>query len=171
MNTAAPLHLCKPIIILGIVRPADTGAAPIPQKDMAENDKTPKRRDPTLETLITGFPIFAEAKPLAIGIHKAILERQPELTKEQVSRALRMHTASTRYLKALSQAEHRYDLDGNEAGEVTAEQREAATNQVKERIKKATEKRKAEEAQRRADEEARKRQGKLLKLAEKFNSR
>jgi ProP effector len=136
-------------------------------------EKTPKKpiRDAVLDALTTEFPVFRDAKPLAIGIHKAILERRPELTKEAVSKALRIHTGATRYLKALSQADHRYDLDGNEAGDVTGEQREAATNLVKERIKKATEKRKAEEAQRKAEEQSKQRQEKLQKLAEKFSSR
>jgi len=136
-------------------------------------EKTPRKpiRDAVLDALVTEFPVFRDAKPLAIGIHKAILERKPELTKETVSKALRIHTGMTRYLKVLAQAEHRFDLDGNEAGEVTAEQREAAGKLVKDRIKKATEKRKAEEAQRKAEEQARERQEKLLKLAEKFSSR
>lgn len=124
----------------------------------------PSRRDATLETLAASYAVFRECKPLALGIHKVIMERQPELTKEHIRTALRIHTASTRYLKALSQADQRYDLDGQPAGEVSSEQREQALGVVKERIKKANERRKAEE-------EAKQRQEKLAKLAEKFNTR
>ncbi|HEX8981109.1 MAG TPA: ProQ/FINO family protein [Parasulfuritortus sp.] len=126
---------------------------------------TPKSfRDDVLDSLVASFPVFRDAQPLAIGIHKKILERMPELTKAQVGRALKIHTGSTRYLKVLSNAEQRFDLDGNPAGEVTAEQRDAATKLVKDRFKKAAERRKAEE-------QTKQHQAKLQQLAEKFNSR
>jgi ProP effector len=121
-------------------------------------------RDDVLESLVAAFPVFRDAQPLAIGIHKKILERMPELTKAQVSRALKIHTGSTRYLKVLSNAEQRFDLDGSPAGEVTAEQRDAASKLVRERFKKAAERRKEEE-------QAKQHQAKLQQLAEKFNSR
>lgn len=138
---------------------------------MTENTPSKPSRDPVLDVLTTQFTVFKEARPLAIGIHKAILERMPDLTKEKVSKALRFHTGTTRYLKALSQAERRYDLDGNEAGEVTEEQREAATKLIKERFRKANEKRKAEEARQLAEAQARQRQEKLEMLAAKFSNR
>lgn len=121
-------------------------------------------RDEVLDRLVATFPVFQDARPLAIGVHKTILERMPELTRAQVSRALKIHTGSTRYLKALSNAEQRFDLDGQPAGEVTEEQREAAGNLVKERFKKAAERRKEEE-------KAKQHQIKLQQLAEKFNNR
>ena len=139
---------------------------------MTDTPTTQKsNRDSVLDVLAERFAVFREAKPLAIGVHKAILERMPELTKEGVSKALRRHTTQTRYLKALAKAEHRYDLDGEEAGDVTAEQREAAAKLVQERIQKATERRKAEEAKRKAEEQAQQRQEKLQALAAKFNQR
>ena len=131
---------------------------------MTGNPTSKSFRDSVLDSLVASFPVFRDAQPLAIGIHKTILERMPELTKAQVSRALKIHTGSTRYLKALSNAEQRFDLDGAPAGEVTAEQRDAATKLVKERFKKAAERRKAEE-------QAKQHQVKLQQLAEKFNSR
>ncbi len=87
-----------------------------------------------------------------------------EITKDAIRKALHIHTASTRYLKALACADQRFDLDDQPAGEVTEEQRKQAQAEVKERIKKSIEKRKAEEA-------AKERQAKLEKLAEKFNAR
>lgn len=122
------------------------------------------RRNPTLEKLSETYAVFRDGKPLALGIHKVLLERQPELGKEAIRKALHIHTASTRYLKSLACADQRFDLDGQPAGEVTDEQRQQAQAEVKERIKKSIEKRKAEEA-------AKERQAKLEKLAEKFNAR
>jgi ProP effector len=124
----------------------------------------PSRRNATLDKLAETYAVFRDCKPLALGIHKVLLERQPELGKDAIRKALHIHTASTRYLKALSNADQRFDLDGQPAGEVTTEQRDQATTEVRERIKKSNEKRKAEEA-------AKERQVKLEKLAEKFNAR
>lgn len=121
-------------------------------------------RNALLDTLGTTYAVFREARPLALGIHKILLERMPELTKEQIRVALKIHTGSTRYLKALAHSEERFDLDGKSSGNVTPEQREQAASQLKERFKKAAERRKAEE-------EDKKRQESLLKLAEKFNAR
>lgn len=121
-------------------------------------------RNATLETLSESYAVFRDCLPLAIGIHKAIAERKPEIDKAQLRNALRLHTASTRYLKALSQAKERFDLDGKLAGEVTAEQRQQATDDLRERFRKGAERR-------RAEQEAQERQEKLLKLAEKFNAR
>lgn len=131
---------------------------------MTETPTKKSARDPVLEQLIAAFPAFRDTLPLAIGIHKLIRERLPELTRDQVGRALRIHTGSTRYLKALSRAEQRFDLDGQPAGEVTEEQRKQAAGQVRERIQKANERRKAEE-------EAKRKQEKLQQLADKFNQR
>ncbi len=65
------------------------------------------------------FPVFQECRPLAIGIHKAVSERIPGINPQQLRLAMRMHTASARYLKALTNGETRFDLDGNAAGAVT----------------------------------------------------
>ncbi len=121
-------------------------------------------RDAMLATLSASFPVIKDAKPLAIGIHKAIIARMPEINVSELKTALRRHTASTRYLKTLSNANERFDLDGNPAGEVTAEQRKQATDSLKERFRKGAERKKAEQAEK-------ERQEKLLKLAEKFNKR
>jgi ProP effector len=122
------------------------------------------RRNATLDKLAETYAVFRDCKPLALGIHKVILERQPELGKDAIRTALRIHTGSTRYLKSLATADQRFDLDGQAAGEVTEEQRKQAQVEVKERVKKSIERRKAEEA-------AKERQAKLEKLAEKFNAR
>ncbi|MBK6744332.1 MAG: ProQ/FinO family protein [Hydrogenophilales bacterium] len=131
---------------------------------MTASEPIKTNRNTLLDTLATTFAVFRDGRPLALGIHKTLRERMPELSQDQIRRALRIHTGSTRYLKALSHAEERFDLDGNPAGTVTPEQREQAGNQLKERFQKAAERRKEEE-------QAKQHQANLLKLADKFNTR
>lgn len=131
----------------------------------------PVRGNSLLEQLQAEFPVFRDCKPLAIGIHKQLMERKPDLDKNMVRVALHGHTASTRYLKALTQGAPRLDLDGQPAGEVTVEQQELAVKTLRDRIKLVKERQKADEAQRKAEEEAAIRQTKLQQLAEKFGKR
>ncbi len=124
----------------------------------------PVRRNALLETLMKDYPVFRDYQPLVLGIHKHLRERQPELAADAVRAALRAHTASTKYLKALAQASQRFDLDGQVAGEVTQEQRDHATTTLKDRFKQAAERKKAAEAEEKL-------QANMAKLAEKFNVR
>lgn len=117
-----------------------------------------------LERLHREFAVFRDYRPLALGIHKTLLERNPELEKKQVRIAMQQHTASTRYLKAIVADAPRFDLDGNPAGVVTAEQQTQAADTLRDRFRKAAERRKAEL-------EAQQHQEKLQQLAEKFNPR
>lgn len=142
---------------------------------MAVTETKPARSTSLLETLNASFAVFRDCQPLALGIHKTIKERMPDVDAAQLRLAMRIHTASTRYLKAQLTGKERFDLDGQPAGEVTDEQREVASTTLRERFKKAADRRKAEEkAQREAkkEEEAQhKRQEKLSQLAARFNSR
>ncbi len=126
--------------------------------------KPPRSRNAVLDTLNASFKVFRDCRPLALGIHKAIKERLPDTNARELRNALRMHTASTRYLKALSQAGERFDLDDVPAGEVTAEQQQQATSDLRLRFKKQAELHKAEQA-------AKQHRENLLKLADKFNTR
>ena len=142
---------------------------------MTSRPAKPSSRNTLLDTLVANFAVFRECRPLALGIHKAISARMPEVDTAQLRLALRMHTASTRYLKALQSAGERFDLDATAAGEVTAEQREVAATTLRERFKKQAERRKAEEQAKKAAQEEqeaqRKRQEKLAQLAARFNAR
>ncbi len=80
---------------------------------------------------------------------------------------MRMHTASARYLKALTNGETRFDLDGNPAGAVTPEQKQQALETLRERFRKGAEQHKAQLL---AQQQEQQRQEKLIKLAEKFNA-
>jgi ProP effector len=132
-------------------------------------------RNALLETLCGNFAVFRDCRPLALGIHKAVLEKMPDLDTAQLRLAMRIHTASTRYLKALQATRERFDLDGNPAGEVTGEQREVASTALRERFKKSADRRKAEEQalkEAKQEQEAQqKRQEKLAQLAARFNLR
>lgn len=133
---------------------------------MTDTSPSPPRRpkNTVLETLIATFAVFRDCQPLAIGVHKAIRERLPGIGAGQLHHALKTHTASTRYLKALSQGTTRFDLDGIAAGIVTPEQQKQALDTLRERFRKQAERRKAEL-------QAQEHQQKLLKLVETFNSR
>ena len=130
--------------------------------------ETPKKRpDPRaiLQQLQAASPTFRDFKPLALRIDKSILERFPDIDRKSLRSALRSHTASTKYLKAMERATERFDLDGKVAGEVTEEQRTHASTTLKERFaavaKQQREKREADEAERRHAE-------KLNQLVTKF---
>lgn len=142
---------------------------------MAAIEAKSPRSNPVLDTLNSSFAVFRDCLPLAIGIHKAIKERQPDIDAAQLRLALRIHTASTRYLKAQVTGKERFDLDGAVAGQVTDEQREVASTTLKERFKKAAERRRADEKAKqdalKEQQAQQQRQEKLGQLAAKFNRR
>ena len=97
------------------------------------------------------FPaLFGESpKPIKLRIQADIQERAPGVfTKKALSIFLHRHTGSTAYLVALSRATQRFDLDGQPAGELAAEHRQAAGEELKRRRAVHEERRALEEAQR-----------------------
>jgi ProP effector len=79
---------------------------------------------------------------------------------------MRLHTASTRYLKAVEKAAARFDLDGKEDGAVTDEQRAHARQTLKDRFAESAKRQKAK----REEEEAEQRRAeKLQQLLGKFS--
>jgi ProP effector len=110
-------------------------------------------------------PTFRDCKPLALRIDAVILERHPEFERKTLRAALRFHTATTRYLKAMERSTERYDFDGNPAGEVTEEQRTHASTTLKERFAAAA---KQQREKREAEEAAKRRTEKLQQLVGKF---
>jgi ProP effector len=119
------------------------------------------------------FTVFHQCLPLTIGIDKQLVMRLPELDRKVLRTALGIHTNSLRYLKGVTNATVRFDLDGNAAGEVTETHRTHASKMLKERVSKDTERRKAqrkaEDAQREAERAIRQRAEKLDQLAAKFS--
>ncbi|MCH7343030.1 ProQ/FinO family protein [Pelomonas sp. CA6] len=93
------------------------------------------------------FPaLFAgPAKPIKLRIQADIQERAPgQFSKQQLSAFLRRYTGGTGYLIALTKAQHRFDLDGQPAGELSEEHREAARQELARR-RLVTEGRRAQE--------------------------
>ena len=85
------------------------------------------------EQLRQRFPALfvGAAKPLKLRIQADIRERAPGVfSKADLSGFLRRHTGRTGYLIALTRATQRFDLDGAPAGEVTAEHRQAALDEL-----------------------------------------
>lgn len=118
-----------------------------------------------LKTLQERFEVFRNFSPLAIGIDKQVFEKMPEVSKKSLRLAMRSHTISTRYLKEMERGTVRLNLDGSTAGEVTDENRQHASEQLKERFKKQAEQRREAEAAAKAEQ---RRQEKLSQLTEKF---
>ncbi|WP_079433973.1 ProQ/FINO family protein [Zoogloea sp. LCSB751] len=121
-----------------------------------------------LRALREAFPVFADNKPLAIGIDKQAMAIRPDFDKKLLKPAIGLHTRSISYLKALQNATHRFNIDGTSADPVTPAQQELAAQQLRERFKLGAEKRRAEKAAAEAVEAEQERMRKLATLAEKF---
>lgn len=108
------------------------------------------------------FPaLFAPpAKPLKLRIQADIQQRAPGVfTRRTLSVFLHRYTTSNAYLSALVKSEQRYDLDGQPAGELSAEHRELAAAEITRRRGVHEQRRAAERAAARAaDAEARRQQ-------------
>ncbi len=117
------------------------------------------------------YVVFRECRPLAIGVDKQLLAARPDLDRKLVRLALRTHTASVRYLKAMEKASQRFDLDGQDVAEVSEEHRAHAAQTLRERFRKDAEQRRAKEAAQEAEKDAQRRAEKLNQLAAKFSRR
>ena len=111
------------------------------------------------------YAVFRDSQPLAIGIDKQLLACDPELNRKTMRVALGLHTNSSRYLKSMEKATHRFDLDGTRGEEVTDAHRSHAAELLKERFRKDAERRRA---QRQAEAQEKERTQKLNQLVEKF---
>ena len=125
---------------------------------------TPLSRDSVLAQLIAAYPTFRDTQPLAIGIHKAIMAAHPDIDKNALRKTLQRHTASTKYLKAVTAGGTRFGLDGAPQGAITPEQQQQANQDLKERFRKQAE-------QRRDALKALEHQAKLHQLVDKFKPR
>lgn len=152
-----------------------------PQPDPSVSDSTAPVQTQSIDPrsliirLQESSPTFRDFKPVALRIDKAIMARFPEIDRKVVRTAMRIHTASTRYLKSMEKATQRFDLDGVEAGEVTEEHRAHAALTLKERFaeiaRRKREKLQAEAARLREEEAERRKAEKLEQLKNKFSSR
>ena len=96
------------------------------------------------------------ALPIKLRIQADIQQRAPGLfSKKSLSVFLHRHTTSTGYIKALLNSPHRFDLDGQAAGEIAQEHRDAATAELERRLALVQARRLAErEAQKQAYRQA-----------------
>ena len=144
-------------------------AAPIPAPDVSPATSQAGTPVPSaramLKQLQERFVAFRDCLPLAIGIDKQLFAALPDLSRKTVRLAMRSHTMTTRYLKEMEKGTQRLNLDGSPAGDVTDENRQHASELLKERFKKQAEHRKAAEQAARAES---RKQEKLLALTEKF---
>ena len=103
---------------------ADAPAADAPQA--AEGPDVAAQLKALFPALFTGGH-----KPLKLRIQADIQERAPgQFTKAQLSAFFRRYTGNTGYLIALTKAKSRFDLDGNEAGELSEEHLAAAKEEL-----------------------------------------
>ena len=102
------------------------------------------------------FPaLFAGApKPLKLRVHADIQARAPGVfTKAALAAFMRRHTGSHAYLQAVARGTQRFGLDGEPAGEIAAEHRQAAVDELARRRARHAEKL-VQEAQARRERQA-----------------
>lgn len=114
------------------------------------------------------FAVFREYQPLAIGIDKQLCIQMPELDKKALRIVLGLHTKSLPYLKSTANGATRFNLDGTPAGDIDEAHRARALEILRERFKKAKERKIAQQEAERAE---RQRAEKLRQLTEKFSPR
>jgi ProP effector len=122
--------------------PAQAAARPVTEMSPAACAAELKQRFPAL---FAGAP-----KPLKLRIQVDIQQRAPGVfTKNALSTFFRRYTGSTSYLIAVSRAPQRIDLDGQPAGEISAEHRQIALDELARRRESQDSRRELEEQQRR----------------------
>jgi len=124
-----------------------------------------------LKELQEQYVVFRECRPLAIGVDKQLLAARPDIDRKVLRLALRTHTASVRYLKAVEKGAQRFDLEGNAVADLAEEHRTHAADTLRERFRKDAEQRRAKAAAEKAEEAAQRRTEKLNQLAAKFAKR
>ncbi|WP_310462490.1 ProQ/FinO family protein [Sphaerotilus sp.] len=123
-DSAAVEPVAETVADTAVVEAPAAAAPKVPEMTPSECARQLKDRFPAL---------FAgtAAKPLKLRIQADIKERAPGVfTKAVMSAFLRRHTGTTAYLIALTKAEHRFDLDGQPAGEITDEHRQVAQEEL-----------------------------------------
>jgi ProP effector len=80
---------------------------------------------------LQAFAVFsAEVRPLKIGIHCDLRARCPGVTRTQLRRALDRYVNRANYWQTMVEGAARYDLDGQEAGVVTAKEAAQAARRL-----------------------------------------
>ena len=98
------------------------------------------------------FPALfgGEPRPVKLKIQADIQQQAPgQFTKQALSAFFRRYTSTTAYLIALTKAPHRFDLDGQPAGEISEEHRKIASDELARRRANQRARREQEDEQRR----------------------
>lgn len=107
---------------------AEAGAAPKPA------DLAPAACGALLAQHFPALFGAGRALPIKLRVQADIQQRVPGVfSRKSLSIFLHRHTTSTPYIKALLNSPHRFDLDGQPAGEVAEEHRAAATAELERR--------------------------------------
>jgi ProP effector len=108
-------------------------------------------RFPALFAVLAGESV----RPIKLRVHADIQARAPGVfSRAALGAFFARHTTSTAYLKALTAAPHRFDLDGQPAGEIAQEHRQAAVQELARRKDVAMAKHRAQAGARRAHDSA-----------------
>ena len=133
----------------------DTAPEPNPTTPTPAADLAPADCAARLAELFPAVFGPGAARPLKLRIQADIQQRAPGVfTRKALSIFLHRHTTSNAYLRALVAAAARSDLDGNDAGEVSDEHREAARVELERRRAIHDARRAAEQAARRQARDA-----------------
>ena len=134
---AEPMPSTTPDAGADVVDAVSTAAPPTPTTPTTPADAPPALSPAACAAQLKQlFPALfgGTAKPLKLRIQADIQERAPGLfTKQLLSAVLRRHTGAHAYLVSLTRATQRFDLDGAPAGELSAEHRQAAVDELAQR--------------------------------------
>lgn len=87
------------------------------------------------------YPVFAENKPLKIGIDKDILQAHENISAEELGKIMFFHVNSLRYVKNIINGTQRFDLQGAPVAILTKKDKEHAKKK-RERIEQSINRRK-----------------------------
>jgi sRNA-binding protein len=85
-----------------------------------------KQTEMIADHLYGKYPVFKQFRPLAIGIHEALIAELPQYDSALVSRVLTNHCKKPRYLRSLAKGGKRYDLKGRETTVISDEEKNEA---------------------------------------------
>jgi sRNA-binding protein len=85
-----------------------------------------KQTEMIADHLYGKYPVFKQFRPLAIGIHEALIAELPQYDSTLVSRVLTNHCKKPRYLRSLAKGGKRYDLKGRETTVISDEEKNEA---------------------------------------------
>lgn len=99
------------------------------QQAMRDKPKRQQVKEAT-DLIYKRFGVLRQFKPLAIGIHEALIAELPQFDPVVVQRVIQRHCCTARYLKAMQREQYRYKLDGKRAAELTDAEKDDAKRRL-----------------------------------------